>query len=54
MSAREFLSGRKLAPGTLLGHRMIAPARLAAYEVLRAVSGGRSDLPTALARVRRD
>jgi 16S rRNA (cytosine967-C5)-methyltransferase len=31
---------------------MIAPARLAAYEVLRAVSSGRSDLPTALARVR--
>jgi 16S rRNA (cytosine967-C5)-methyltransferase len=32
---------------------MIAPARLAAYEVLRAVSSGRSDLPSALARVRR-
>jgi 16S rRNA (cytosine967-C5)-methyltransferase len=31
---------------------MIAPARLAAYDVLRAVSSGRSDLPTALARVR--
>jgi 16S rRNA (cytosine967-C5)-methyltransferase len=31
---------------------MIAPARLAAYEVLQAVNGGRSDLPTALARVR--
>ena len=31
---------------------MIAPARLAAYEVLRAVSSGRSDLPTALAKVR--
>ena len=31
---------------------MIAPARLAAYDVLRAVSAGRSDLPTALARVR--
>lgn len=31
---------------------MIAPARLAAYEVLRAVNGGRSDLPSALARVR--
>jgi 16S rRNA (cytosine967-C5)-methyltransferase len=31
---------------------MIAPARLAAYEVLRAVNSGRSDLPSALARVR--
>lgn len=31
---------------------MIAPARLAAYEVLRAVNGGRADLPNALARVR--
>lgn len=31
---------------------MIAPARLAAYDVLRAVSAGRSDLPTALAQVR--
>ena len=31
---------------------MIAAARLAAYDVLRAVNGGRSDLPTALARAR--
>jgi len=31
---------------------MIAPARIAAYNVLRAVGSGRSDLPTALARVR--
>jgi 16S rRNA (cytosine967-C5)-methyltransferase len=31
---------------------VIAPARLAAYDVLRAVSSGRADLPTALARVR--
>ena len=31
---------------------MIAPARLAAYEVLRAANSGRSDLPSALARVR--
>ncbi len=31
---------------------MIAAARLAAYEVLRAVSTGRSDLPAALAHVR--
>ena len=31
---------------------MIAPARLAAYDVLRAVNSGRSDLSTALARVR--
>jgi 16S rRNA (cytosine967-C5)-methyltransferase len=31
---------------------MIAPARLAAYDVLRAVNSGRSDLPGALAQVR--
>jgi 16S rRNA (cytosine967-C5)-methyltransferase len=31
---------------------VIAPARLAAYDVLRAVSTGRSDLPGALAQVR--
>lgn len=31
---------------------MIAPARTAAYEVLRAVNSGRADLPAALARVR--
>jgi 16S rRNA (cytosine967-C5)-methyltransferase len=31
---------------------MIAPARLAAYEVLRAVTSGRADLPAALARAR--
>ncbi len=31
---------------------MIAPARQAAYDVLRAVSTGRADLPSALARVR--
>jgi len=31
---------------------MIASARLAAYDVLRAVNSGRSDLPSALARVR--
>lgn len=31
---------------------MIAPARIAAYNVLRAVGSGRSDLPTALAWVR--
>jgi 16S rRNA (cytosine967-C5)-methyltransferase len=31
---------------------MIAPARQAAYDVLRAVNDGRADLPTALARVR--
>jgi 16S rRNA (cytosine967-C5)-methyltransferase len=31
---------------------MIAPARVAAYEVLRAVNSGRSDLPRALVRVR--
>ena len=31
---------------------MIAPARQAAYDVLRAVNGSRADLPNALARVR--
>jgi 16S rRNA (cytosine967-C5)-methyltransferase len=31
---------------------MIAPARVAAYDILRAVSEGRSDLPTAIARAR--
>ena len=31
---------------------MIAPARLAAYDALRAVGNGRADLPSALARVR--
>jgi 16S rRNA (cytosine967-C5)-methyltransferase len=31
---------------------MIAPARLAAYEILRAVSAGNTDLPTALAAAR--
>ncbi len=31
---------------------MIAPARLAAYDVLRAVNSGRMDLPAALARAR--
>lgn len=32
---------------------MIAPARLAAYDVLMAISAGRSDLPTALAAARK-
>lgn len=31
---------------------MIAPARVAAYDILLAVSAGRSDLPTAIARAR--
>src|SRR5688500_10467853 len=31
---------------------MIAPARVAAYETLTAVSSGRADLPTALAEAR--
>ena len=31
---------------------MIAPARVAAYDVLRAVGRGQSDLPSALARAR--
>jgi 16S rRNA (cytosine967-C5)-methyltransferase len=31
---------------------MIAPARIAAYEILKAVSSGRSDLPTAIASAR--
>jgi len=33
---------------------MIAPARIAAYGVLMAVSGGKADLPTAIARARED
>jgi len=33
--------------------RRIAPARLAAYNILRAVSSGRADLPTAIAHARR-
>jgi 16S rRNA (cytosine967-C5)-methyltransferase len=33
---------------------MIAPARIAAYGVLMAISGGEADLPTALARARED
>ena len=37
MSAREFLAGRRLVPGMRARHGMIAPARVAAYEVLRAV-----------------
>ncbi len=32
---------------------MIAPARVAAYEILSSVSAGRSDLPSAIARLRR-
>jgi len=31
---------------------MIAPARIAAYEILKAISSGRSDLPTAIASAR--
>ena len=31
---------------------MIAPARVAAYEILRAVSAGRADLPAAIAFAR--
>ena len=31
---------------------MIAPARVAAYDVLRAVANGRADLPAALAQSR--
>ena len=33
---------------------MIAPARIAVYGVLMAVSGGKADLPTAIARARED
>jgi hypothetical protein len=33
---------------------MIAPARIAAYQALRAVSSGAADLPHALARARAD
>src|SRR5262245_2499930 len=32
---------------------MIAPARVAAYEILSAISGGRADLPSAIAHARR-
>src|SRR5947208_422470 len=32
---------------------MIAPARIAAYDILTAVSAGRADLPAAIASVRR-
>ena len=39
--------GRALRRGS-----MIAPARIAAYEILKAVSSGRSDLPTAIASAR--
>ena len=51
MTAREFLSGHRsrLAYAPAI---MIAPARLAAYDVLRAVNSGRADLPAALARAR--
>ena len=31
---------------------MIAPARLAAYDILLAISAGRSDVPSAIARAR--
>ena len=31
---------------------MIAPARVAAYDILLAISAGRSDLPSAIARAR--
>ena len=41
MTAREFLSGHKRRAGDALCPVMIAPARLAAYDVLRAVSSGR-------------
>jgi len=30
---------------------MIAPARIAAYDILRAISAGRADLPTSEVRV---
>ena len=33
-------------------HAMIAPARVAAYRILRAVSSGRADLPAAIAQAR--
>ena len=53
MNARDFLAGHRLTAGDRLHVRaMIAPARLAAYQVLRAVSAGNTDLPTALAAAR--
>ena len=51
MSSREFLAGYRTRPGMTL-RAVIAPARLAAYDVLRAVSTRRADLPAALARAR--
>ena len=52
---REFLSGRTLSPGCRFGSRMIAPARLAAYDVLRAVDQRpRRSAGRARARARRD
>ena len=65
MSAREFLSGRPGLEGAASARedtgripdvpwrrRVIAPARVAAYETVLAVDDGRADLPTALARAR--
>ena len=53
MRARDFLAGHPLLgrPASF-GGAMIAPARVAAYEILLAISGGRADLPSAIARAR--
>ena len=50
MTARELLAGHPIRVGARFAAAMIAPARLAAYSVLRAVSSRRADLPAALAR----
>ena len=53
MTAREFLAGHHLEAGRSLRRpSMIAPARVAAYEILSTLSAGRADLPTAIAHAR--
>ena len=54
MPAREFLAGHPRAPGRRFRSAgMIAPARVAAYDILRAVSAGSADLPAAIAAIAR-
>ena len=50
MTAREFLAGRHVPAGPAAV--VIAPARIAALRVLRAVGTDRADLPAALAQAR--
>ncbi len=52
MAVREFLAGHRSPRAMLPRTRMIGPARLAAFEILAAVSAGRADLPAALAVAR--